>query len=99
MYLLAAEKQTLVKPFHPHDCDACRLIGVRVSTHDDLGTERQRDIYYCEQGCNVRTIVSRYGPDGEYSSGWPTAGDFGMNGDADGIWAAWIVLGGNKVAL
>jgi hypothetical protein len=45
---------------YKHDCDACKY----------LGSTDEVDMYFCEQGGNMPTVIARYGSLGhQYTSG------------------------------
>ena len=45
-------------PIHEHDCTNCTF----------LGNYENKDLYHCDQNGNP-TVISRFGSDGDYSSG------------------------------
>lgn len=48
---------------YKHDCHACTYIGSEV-LHG-----KHFDFYFCDQGCNIRTVIARHGDEGpEYAS-------------------------------
>lgn len=49
-----------MKPRYEHNCDRCEFLGHLLG----------HDLYYCEQGSDLPTIVARYGNEGpDYASG------------------------------
>jgi len=52
------------EPYWEHDCDQCVFLG------HSQGQGRLVDLYYCETRGHSRTVIARYGEDGDYASGW-----------------------------
>ena len=57
-------------PIHEHDCDKCIFLG----NHESEYTGKV-DLYLCP---NEPTLISRFGPNGDYSSGFA----FALNHDS-----------------
>jgi hypothetical protein len=57
------------KPNHQHDCSACIYLGsIRDRENAAAGyQDRFIDLYLCPKG--TKTVIGRYGIDGEYTSG------------------------------
>lgn len=51
-------------PRFPHDCGACRFLG-----HMTVSGGQPLDAYACWQGGTQPTIILRWGPGGDYTSG------------------------------
>jgi len=57
-------------PQFAHDCDKCQFLGRYIC--ERYG---ECDLYYCDQGAAVETVVARYGNDGpQYTSGMAFVG-------------------------
>ena len=69
---------------HEHDCEKCKI----------LGEFQEFDLYFCEQQIGGATVIARFGPDGDYSSGMcfadsmPELGEAKRRAIAAGLFAA-----------
>ena len=52
-----------MKPVHEHDCDSC--IYLKTISENKV----KYDLYYCGVRDGRKTVIARYGTDGDYSSG------------------------------
>lgn len=51
-------------PIHEHDCSQCKFLGNYTDKEVDKG-----DLYFCQQGGVVPTVIFRYGIGPDYTSG------------------------------
>lgn len=61
-----SQVHVMSQPAFAHDCSRCAFLG-----HIECPELGACDLYYCPQDSFGPTVITRFGPDGEYSSGLP----------------------------